>query len=212
MKVGIYLRVSTSKQELENQLLKLRDYCKKSDWEIYDEYPDIISGKEESRPHYDRLFRDAHKKLFDGVLFWDLSRFSRSGTFFTLQKLKELDNLKIFWHSYQEPYFSSIGEFKDVVIAILATLAKIQRAKISENTKAGLERAKKQGKHIGRKSIPESVVTEVLELLKQPNPPSYKEISEKVIYKTKFGKQHHVSPATITNIKNLYLKKGGNES
>lgn len=93
---------------------------------------------------------DAHKRLFDNVLFWDLSRFSRSGTLYTLQKLKELENLGIEWESYQEPYFRSAGQFKDVVLSIISTVAKIEREKISERTKAGMRIKKLAGKHIGR--------------------------------------------------------------
>lgn len=113
------------------------------------------------------MFIDAHKKLFDGVLFWSLDRFSRSGTLFTLQKLKELDNLNIFWHSYQDAYISTAGEWKDVIISIMSTLAKIERQRISQRTKAGLERVKAKGKKLGRKSIPESVKKQVIALLKQ---------------------------------------------
>jgi len=149
-KVAIYCRVSTNKQEADNQLIQLRNYCKKSDYEIFKEYIDVISGKETSRPSYDLMFQDAHKKLFNLVLFWDLSRFSRAGTLFTLQKLKELENLGIDWESYQEPYFKSVGQFKDVVLSIISTVAKIEREKISERTKAGLERAKRKGKFAGR--------------------------------------------------------------
>lgn len=144
MKVAIYVRVSTGKQELDNQLIQLREYSKKCNYEIFNEYSDIISGKEDSRPAYDKMFLDAHKRLFDLVLFWDLSRFSRSGTLFTLQKLKELENLGIDWESYQEPYFKSIGQFKDVVLSVIATVAKIEREKISERTKAGLQRTPKK--------------------------------------------------------------------
>jgi len=151
MKVAIYIRVSTTKQEAENQLIQLRDYCKKNNYLISKEYKDIISGKETSRPQFDLMFKHAHKRLFDLVMFWDVSRFSRSGTLYTLQKFKELENLGIKWHSYQEPYFSSIGQFKDVVLAIMATLAKIERDKISERTKAGLERVKRKGIKLGRK-------------------------------------------------------------
>lgn len=146
MKVAIYSRVSTTKQEAENQLVQLRQYAQKSNYIVFKEYTDIISGKEMSRPSYDNLFSDAHKKLFDVILFWDLSRFSRAGTLHTLQKLKELENLGIDWISYQEPYFKSIGEFRDVVLSILATLAKIEREKISDRTKAGLQKAKNVGK------------------------------------------------------------------
>ena len=146
MKVAIYARVSTTKQELNNQLEQLRKYCEKSDWEIFEEYTDIISGKETKRLNWDRLFNHASMKLFDIVLFWNLDRFSRSGTLYTLQKLKQLENLGIDWISYQEQYMRSIGPFKDVVISIMATLAKIEREKISERTKAGLSKAKNVGK------------------------------------------------------------------
>jgi DNA invertase Pin-like site-specific DNA recombinase len=146
MKAALYVRVSTDKQELGNQLAQLRDYCQKSGYEIYAEFQDITSGKDNSRPGFDALFSHAHKKEFDIVIFWALDRFSRSGTLFTLQKLKELENLGIQWHSYTEQYFSSAGQFKDVVISIMATLAKIEREKISERTKAGLAHAQNVGK------------------------------------------------------------------
>ena len=152
-KCAIYVRVSTEKQEAENQLIALREYAARSGWEIFKEYVDIISGKEKSRPAFDQLFRDAHKLLFDVVLFWDLSRFSRSGTLFTLQKLQELQGLGIDYISYQEQYITTLGPFKDVLISIMATLAKLEREKISERTKAGLIRARKQGKKIGRPGI-----------------------------------------------------------
>jgi putative DNA-invertase from lambdoid prophage Rac len=153
MKVAIYMRVSTTKQDTLNQELQLKKYCEKQLWGVTQIYKETISGKETSRPQFDFLFQDAHKKLFDMVLFWDLSRFSRAGTYHTLMKLKELDNLNIEWHSYNEPYVSSIGQFKDVVIAVLASVAKAEREKISQRTIAGLERAKSQGKKLGKRKI-----------------------------------------------------------
>lgn len=146
MRVAIYCRVSTDKQDADNQLIALEEYSKRQGYEITARYSDIISGKECSRPAYDRMFTDAHKKLFDLVLFWDISRFSRAGTLYTLQKLKELENLGIDWESYQEPYFRSVGQFKDVVLSVISTVAKIEREKISERTKAGLRRAVNVGK------------------------------------------------------------------
>lgn len=150
-KVAIYVRVSTEKQEAENQLIQLREYCDKSNYTIFKEYVDIISGKENSRPAYDEMFIEAHQKKFDLLLFWDLSRFSRAGTLFTLQKLKELENLNIDWESYSEPYLKSVGQFKDVVLSVLSTVARIEREKISERTKAGLERARRKGSPIGKR-------------------------------------------------------------
>jgi len=160
MKAGVYCRVSTGKQEAENQLIQLREFAKKNEWEIYKEYTDIISGKENSRPNFDLLFQDAHKKLFDVVLFWDLSRFSRSGTLFTLQKLQEIKNSGIEWVSYQEPYIRSIGQFADVIISLLSTIAKIEREKISQRTKAGfyideqgITRSVKSNKAVGKRGM-----------------------------------------------------------
>ena len=150
IKVAIYARVSTQEQETDNQIIQLTEYCTRKGYEIAGTYIDIISGKENSRPNYDLMFKEAHQGLFDLVLFWDLSRFSRAGTLYTLQKLKELENLGINWESYQEPYFSSMGQFKDVVLAVISTVAKMEREKISERTKAGLNRLKREGKTLGR--------------------------------------------------------------
>jgi len=146
MRVAIYCRVSTTKQDAQNQMIQLEEYCGRCKYTITARFTDIISGKETSRPAYDLMFAQAHQKLFDLILFWDISRFSRAGTLYTLQKLKELENLGIDWESYQEPYFRSIGHFKDVVLSVISTVAKIEREKLSERTKAGLKRAKNVGK------------------------------------------------------------------
>lgn len=146
MRVAVYLRVSTTKQEADNQWLQIKPYCEKSGYEVYKVYTDVVTGSKDSRPQWDLMFKEAHQRKYDIVVFWSLDRFSRSGTLFTLQKLKELENLGIDWESYTEQYLKTTGQFKDVVISIIATLAKIEREKISERTKAGL--AKARGNHI----------------------------------------------------------------
>jgi len=150
MEVVIYVRVSTDKQELENQISQLRLYCRSKDYQIIKIYEDIISGGSNSRPGFDMLLDEARKGYFKHLIFWSLDRLSRSGTLFTLQILKEFDNKKITWESYQEQYLASIGPFKDVVLSVLATVAKIEKDRISERTKAGLETAKAKGKKLGR--------------------------------------------------------------
>ena len=207
MKVAIYVRVSTDKQESENQLIELREYCKSSDYQIFNEYVDIISGKEDKRPNWDQLFLDAHRKKFDIVLFWDLSRFSRSGTLYTLQKLRELENLGIGYISYREPYLNTVGQFKDVVISILSTVAKIEREQISDRTKAGLKRAKLNGVVLGRSSIPQDIINRVECLLR--NAYSYNAIQKTVKYRTKNGKLRHISIGKISEIKKHLSKKEG---
>jgi len=150
MRAVIYVRVSTDKQEAENQLIQLREYCSRVGYIVVKEYCDVMSGIETRRPSYNQMFEDANKHLFDILVFWDLSRFSRSGTAYTLQKLQQLENLNIEWESYQEQYFRSAGDFKPVLISIMSTLAKLEREKISERTKAGLDRVRQNGQKLGR--------------------------------------------------------------
>lgn len=161
-KTAIYVRVSTNKQEADNQLIQLRGYAKAQDWEVFKEYEDIVTGKEVNelnRPAFKEMFSDAHKRNFDIVLFWDLSRFSRAGTLYTLKKLNELEGYGVNWHSYSDKYLSSLGEFKDVVISIMAVISKQERLKISERTKAGfyrdeygVTRSVKHNKAVGKRS------------------------------------------------------------
>lgn len=207
MKAVVYVRVSTNKQESENQLIALREYCNKTGYHIIKEYVDIISGKEDKRPNWDKLFLDAHQRKFDIVLFWDLSRFSRSGTLFTLQKLQELQNLGINYISFREPFLNTVGQFKDIVISIFSTMAKIEREQISERTKAGLRRAKINGVVLGRGLLPKEIITNVEDLLKQGI--SYTEINKQVKYRTKSGKLRHVSLGKISEIKKHLSKKEG---
>jgi len=148
----IYLRVSTTDQDPENQLLELREYAGQEGWEVVEVITDKVSGSKsvDERPGLERVFELAHKKKLDVLLFWSLDRLSREGTRETLGYLTTLDTQGVGWHSYSEKYLSSMGEFKDVVISLLSTLAKQERIRIGERTKAGLERAKAQGKTLGR--------------------------------------------------------------
>ena len=93
---------------------------------------------------------DARLKHFDMVLFWALDRFSREGTLKTLEYLQRLDTFGVAWKSFTEQYLDSTGMFRDAVIAILATIAKQERVRLSERTKAGLAIARSKGRQIGR--------------------------------------------------------------
>ena len=106
------------------------------------------AGRENGRGS-GRLFEDARKGLFDGVVFWSLDRFSREGVLPTLQRLEQLSSYGVDWISYSEQYLDSTGPFKDAVVSIMATLAKQERVRLSERTKAGLERASRAGQASG---------------------------------------------------------------
>ena len=77
-KIGIYCRVSTNEQNLNNQLIELRDYCQRNNYEIAGEYCDTISGSKSSRPELDRMLQDMRDKKFDGICVWKFDRLGRS--------------------------------------------------------------------------------------------------------------------------------------
>lgn len=151
MKVAIYARVSTTKQDNENQLAQLTEFAGKQGWTIFDTYVDQESGSTSDRVQFQRMFVDASKRKFDLVLFWALDRFSREGVLDTLQHFNRLESYGVGFRSYTEPFFDSCGVFKDAVVAIMATLAKQERVKRAERTRAGLAVARAKGKLLGRR-------------------------------------------------------------
>ena len=152
MKVAIYARVSTRDkgQDVRNQLDQLRAYCDKQGWHIVNEYIDQRSGKNGDRDQFQRMMSHSYQREFDLVLFWSLDRFSREGSFATLQYLKKLDSFGIAFKSFTEQYLDGTGIFKDAIIAILGAIANQERVRLSERVVAGLERARKQGRVGGR--------------------------------------------------------------
>jgi DNA invertase Pin-like site-specific DNA recombinase len=151
MKIAIYARVSTGRQDNENQLGELRKFARKQGWTIATEYVDVVSGSgKKARERFDDMMDAASRREFDCVLFWKLDRFSREGVRKTLWYLERLDDWKVGWRSYQEQWFDSCGPFKDAVISIMATLAEQERVTISERTKAGLARVRRAGVKLGR--------------------------------------------------------------
>lgn len=152
MRCALYCRVSTrdGRQDITNQLEQLRQFAGSQHWDIAGEYIDTESGGTAERPEFRRLFRDAAQKRFDVVLFWALDRFSREGVLETLQRLRQLEAAGVNFRSYTEQYLDSCGLFRDAVLSILATIAKQERVRLSERTRAGLERAQRQGKRLGR--------------------------------------------------------------
>src|SRR5579864_7238360 len=146
MKIAIYARVSTDKQDTENQGLQLREFSTKQCWQIVREYIDYESGSKSDRAEFQRMLSDASRHKFDLVLFWSLDRLSREGALKTLQYLNQLESYGVGFRSFTEQYLDSTGLFRDAVISILATIAKQERVRRAERTKAGLARVKASGR------------------------------------------------------------------
>jgi DNA invertase Pin-like site-specific DNA recombinase len=152
MRAALYARVSTKDkgQETANQVCQLREFCRTQAWTIVREYLDHESGGKSDRAQFQAMLADAAQGRFNVVLFWALDRFTREGALETLQYLNILSSYGVGYRSFTEPYLDSCGIFKDAVIAILGTIAKQERVRISERVRAGLNRARSQGTKSGK--------------------------------------------------------------
>ena len=151
-RTAIYARVSTSDQSTESQLMDLRRYAKDRGWTVFEEYCDNgISGTKDSRPALNELMADARKKRFDCVLVWRFDRFARS-TKHLILALEEFRNLGIDFVSYQENIDTS-SPLGSANFTIISAVAQLERDIIAERVRAGLRRARNNGKNLGRPEV-----------------------------------------------------------
>lgn len=161
MKAAVYCRVSLDdgRQTVENQRQQLVEFCGRMGWQVVAEFSDNKSGKSLDRPGFKRMMEAASKREFGVLVFWDLSRLSRSGVVDVLQVLQQLKGWGVAYRSLQEAYLDSLGPFSEVVVSLLASIAKLEREKIRERTLAGLARARKAGRIGGRPKVEDDIKT-----------------------------------------------------
>jgi DNA invertase Pin-like site-specific DNA recombinase len=150
-RVALYARVSTKNngQDPETQLIALREYAGHRGMVIIDEYVDIgISGAKDRRPELDRLMTDARRRRFDAVLVARFDRFARSTKHLVLA-LEEFNAVGIDFVSLNESIDTSTPMGK-MVFTIIGAVAELERSLIRERVMMGLERAKREGKKLGR--------------------------------------------------------------
>jgi DNA invertase Pin-like site-specific DNA recombinase len=131
----------------------LRAWCVNSGHTVTLEYVEHETGGKDAdkRKQFAALFEDAAKRKFDCVLFWALDRFSREGMARTIVHLQRLNSYGVTFHSYTEPHLATDNELvRNILLALLSSLAKVEAQKISDRTKAGMARAKAKGIKIGR--------------------------------------------------------------
>jgi len=148
-RIAVYCRVSTLDQSTDSQVLDLRRYVSERDWTLYKEYCDNgISGTKDNRPALNQLMDDARKRRFDMVLSWRFDRFARS-TKHLILALEEFRNLGIDFVSYQENIDTG-SPLGSAIFTIISAVAQLERDIIAERVRAGLRRAKENGKKLGR--------------------------------------------------------------
>jgi DNA invertase Pin-like site-specific DNA recombinase len=147
----LYLRVSTIDQHPESQAHDLRAMAAQRGYQIQHEYRDIISGAKARRPGLDQLLADARKHRFDVVLVWAFDRLARSVRHF-LEVLDELNHLQIEFISFRENIDTG-GPLGRAMVVIVGAIAELERNLIVERVRAGMRRARLEGRHIGRRPL-----------------------------------------------------------
>ena len=147
----LYMRVTTVDQILATQLHDLRALAAQRGFEIVHEYPDKISGTKARRPGLDQLLADARRGQFDVLLVWACDRVARSVKHF-LEVLDEMNRLEIEFVSFRENLDTG-GALGRAIVVIISVVAELERSLIVERVRAGMRRARLEGRHIGRPAL-----------------------------------------------------------
>jgi len=153
MKAALYLRVSTTEQNVDNQLPALEAYADSRGWQIVEVYQENESAwKSGHQKELARLLADCRngRHRVDVVLVWALDRLSREGAAAILNLVNTFKAYGVRVISYQESWTEAPGAIGEVLYAIAGWVAKMESEQRSERTKAGLARAIASGKRLGR--------------------------------------------------------------
>lgn len=163
-RVALYVRVSTDGQTVENQLMELEKIAQRMGWEVVHIFKDEgISGAKgrKERPGFDGLSKAVIRKEIDLVAAWSVDRLGRS-----LQDLvgflSELHAKGVDLYLHQQGLDTSTPAGK-AMFQMMGVFAEFERALIQERVKAGLNRAKSEGKALGRPKVSESVELSILQ-------------------------------------------------
>ena len=151
--VAVYVRVSTSSQTTENQIIELSEVCERNKWHITNVYNETISGTKgvDERAELNRLMQDATRKRFSKVVVWSVDRVGRSMKHL-VTVLSQLKDLGCDIYSYKQAIDTSttMGSSFFHMVGIFAELENNMR---KERQKIGIRRALENGAKFGRKSI-----------------------------------------------------------
>ena len=143
------------------QLKALKKHAKMKGYEIYDTYTDICSATKK-RPYMECLKREAKQGKFDVVLVWKFDRFARS-VLDLVNSLEEFHEIGVDFISITEEIDTTSPAGK-LVFTMMAGVAEFERSLISERVKAGMNAARKRGKHVGRPALDEKKKSQAIEL------------------------------------------------
>jgi DNA invertase Pin-like site-specific DNA recombinase len=150
-RAAVYVRVSTDKQTIENQLRELRQIAERRGWEVVHEYHDAgISGAKsrEARPGLDEMLKDAQRRRFDVVMVWAIDRLGRS-LIDLLGTIQNLETCGVDLYLDQQSIDTTTPAGR-LMFQITGAFAEFERSIIRQRVRAGLKRAVEGGKQLGR--------------------------------------------------------------
>ena len=148
MRAAVYARVSTLDQEPENQLQELRRYVEARGWSVVEYVDRGVSGAKDRRPALDQLLADAKRRRFDVLVCWRLDRLGRNLRHL-ITLLDDLQAVGVAFVSLAEGIDATTPAGK-LQMHILGAIAEFERERIRERVLAGLQRARTQGRRLGR--------------------------------------------------------------
>jgi DNA invertase Pin-like site-specific DNA recombinase len=167
-RAAIYVRVSTDKQTVENQLRELRQIAERRGWQVVEEFQDAgISGAKgrDQRPGLDRMLKEASKRHFDVVMAWAIDRLGRSliDLLGTIQGL-EAASVDLFLEQQAIDTTTPAGK---LMFQVTGAFAEFERSMIRQRVNAGLRRAVEQGKQLGRPRVSPAIEKRILSHLRK---------------------------------------------
>ena len=145
-KVALYARVSTNldEQNPDTQLIVLREYCQRNNFAIINEYIDTKTGRNVSRPNYQRMLKDALYHKFEVILVWKMDRLSRGTIREVLNILHKIKSYGVDVISVTEPFLSTDNPSSDLILSVMAWCANMESKRIGERVTAGIQRWEKE--------------------------------------------------------------------
>jgi DNA invertase Pin-like site-specific DNA recombinase len=157
VRAAIYLRVRKKSDdcnlmpESDNQSVRLREFATAIGWTIVAEYIDrSAAGTKADRRQFNEMMAAACRRDFDIVLVWSLDPFSGEGIYKTLQHLNTLSGYGVAFRSLNEPFIDTTGETSDLLKSVFAFFAAFELKHLGDRVRAGHDRVRAQGKHVGR--------------------------------------------------------------
>ena len=159
MGVAIYARVSTDEQTNQNQEFELKKVAKRMGWTVTAVYAATISGAKSKRPELDKLLKSAMRKEIDVIMAWSVDRLGRSLQHL-VTLLADIQSKEVDLYLHQQGIDTTVPSGK-MMYQMCGVFAEFERSMVRERVMAGLERARAQGKRLGRPPVPPILINKM---------------------------------------------------